>query len=92
MSKSVSAWTISHSPFIELLFGDQEGNRIADKIQNAGPVKADAEEGIDRREHQRDKNSGLCQRQDRDQKPTPMTPTSLSSQSHSMALAVRLSG
>lgn len=56
------------TPFVELPFGKQKGHRIPDEVQDAGAIESYAEKGIDCRQHQGDKDAGLGERQDREQK------------------------
>ena len=49
-------------------FGKQKGNCIPDEVQNAGAIESDAEKGIDCRQHQWDEDTGLGERQDREEK------------------------
>lgn len=49
-------------------FGKQKGHRIPDEVQDAGAIESDAEEGINCRQHQWDKDAGLRERQDREEK------------------------
>ena len=56
-------------PIIELLLCDQERGGIFEEIQYAGSVESNAEESVNSRQHQRQGDTGLGQRQNRDKKP-----------------------
>ena len=76
---------------IDLLLSKEEVKGVHNEVADAGALKADCEERIDRRQRHGQKNVELTAKTE-SKSPTPMMPTSRSSQRNSVALAFRLSG